>query len=335
MAWTSSAGIAALALAAATLASPAAAQETPGVTKDKVTIGAWVTQTGPVAIYGIPVKAGAQAYFERVNAAGGVKGRKISWIVEDNGYNPQQTVAIARKLVTRDNVLAVVIGHGTPQTAATFPYLVDQAQVPVVLPYGGAKEWYSPPKPGVLGLHVLYEEQAEALGRWAAKDGHKKVLVVHGAHAAFENVANSVKPGLQAVNKDAEVEMMPVKLGTTDYAPITLDVARKKPDAIVMIQQLQEVVLLAKGLKQQGVSIPLYSYVPTVGQSTIELGGEYVEGLKSLSLTLSPFADTPALREYREDLAKYAPARSPTLRRCSPTAPRRSSSRPSIAPTSH
>ena len=63
MAWTSSAGIAALALAAATLASPAAAQETPGVTKDKVTIGAWVTQTGPVAIYGIPVKAGAQAYF--------------------------------------------------------------------------------------------------------------------------------------------------------------------------------------------------------------------------------------------------------------------------------
>ncbi|WP_342363646.1 ABC transporter substrate-binding protein [Terrarubrum flagellatum] len=297
--------------ALALMAAPASAQDAPGVTKDSVTIGSWIALSGPIAIYGAPIKAGAQAYLDLVNASGGVKGRKINWIVEDSAYNPQQAVSIARKLVTRDNVLAIAHAHGTAQIAATFPFVVDQAKVPVLVPYGGAKEWYNPPKSGVLGLHVLYEEQAEALGRWAAKDGHRKVLVIHGAASAFENVANNVKPGLQAVAKDADVELMAVKIGTTDYGPIAVEVARKKPDAIVAIQILQEVVQLSKGLKQQGQNIPIYSYAPTVAQSTIELGGEFAEGLKSLSFTASPFADTPAMKEYRDALAKYAPSEKP------------------------
>jgi len=291
--------------------SQAWAQDTPGVTKDEVTIGAWVALTGPVAVYGVPLRAGVQSYFEAINAKGGVNGRKVNWIVEDNAYNPQQTVAVARKLASRDNVLAAVVAHGTAQTAAAFPYFLDEAKIPILLPYAGAKEWYDPPKQGLFGLHVLYEDQANAIGRWAGKDGYKKVLVVHGAHAAFENVANNVKPGLTAVVADGEVELMPVKIGTTDYAPITLEIARKKPDAIVAIQTLNEIVLLAKGLKQQGVDIPIYSYHPTVAQATIKLGGEFVEGLKSLSLTSSPFADTDAAKQYRADLAKYGGGEEP------------------------
>ncbi len=305
-------GAATLALLAGIAAGlPDATAQAPGVTKDSVTVGTWITTTGPVAIYGVPIKAGAEAFFKQLNEKGGIKGRKINFIVDDNGYNPQQTVAIARKLVTRDNVLAIPIAHGTAQTAATFPFLVEQAKVPILMPYGGAKEWYDPPKPGLLGLHVLYEDQCEELGRWAGRDGHKKVLVVHGAHSAFENVANYVKPGLLSVVPGGEVELMAVKIGTTDYAPIVLDIARKKPDAIVMVQLQQEIVLLAKGLKQRGVSIPLYTYAPNVAQSMIELGGEFVEGLKSVSLTVSPLADTPAVKEYRDALAKHAPSEKP------------------------
>ncbi|HEU0222031.1 MAG TPA: ABC transporter substrate-binding protein, partial [Paracoccaceae bacterium] len=280
-------------------AGPGRADVAPGVTEDSVSVGAWVILTGPVAVYGVPYRAGVQSYFDHVNEQGGVNGRKINWIVEDSAYNPQQTAAIARKLVTRDEVLAVVAPHGTPNTAATFPYVIDQEQVPILVPYAGAKEWYDSAKPGLLGLHVLYEDQAMAIGRWAAQEGHRKVLVIHGAHAAFENVANYVKPGLQSLAPEATVEMMPVKMGTTDYAPITLEVARMQPDAIVCIQQLQEIVQLAKGLRQQGHQIPIYSYAPTVAQATIKLGGEFVEGLRSVSLTISPFDESPAAQEYR------------------------------------
>ncbi len=291
--------------------SQARADDAPGVTKDGVTVGSWVALSGPVAVYGVPLKAGVQSYFDMVNEKGGINGRKITWIVEDNAYNPQQTVAIARKLVSSDHVLAMVVPHGTGQTAAAFPYVTDQEHVPMLLPYGGAKDWYNPAKPGLLGLHVLYEDQANALGRWAAKDGHKKVLVIYGANAAFENVAKNIEPGLKAIDPNASVELMPVKIGTSDYGPIVLDVMNKKPDAIVCIQLLQEIVQLEKGLKQQGAKIDVYSYAPTVGQATIKLGGEFVEGLKSLSLSNSPFADGPAAKEYRTALAKYAPNEQP------------------------
>jgi branched-chain amino acid transport system substrate-binding protein len=304
--------LASVALALGVALVPASAQaQAPGVTKDEITLGTWITTTGPVAIYGVPIKAGADSFINELNAKGGVKGRKIKWIVDDNAYNPQQTVTVARKLITRDNVFAIPSAHGTAQTAAAFPYVLDEAKVPILMPYAGAKEWYTPPRPGLLGLHVLYEDQAEELGRWAGRDGHKKVLVVHGAHAAFENVANYVQPGLKAVNNSGEVEKMAVKIGTTDYAPIALEIARKKPDAIVMIQLQQEIALLAKGLKQQGASIAMYTYGPNIAKSTIELGGEFVEGLKSVSLTSSPDADTPAAAEYRAALAKHAPSEKP------------------------
>lgn len=289
----------------------ASAQDAPGVSKDKLTIGAWVALSGPVAIYGVPLKAGAQAYLDRVNAEGGVNGRKIEWIVDDNAYNPQQSVAVARKLITRDNVFAIVIGHGTAQSAATFPYVIDQAKVPFVVPYGGAPEWYNPPRPGLLGLHVLYDDQANALGRWAAQTGAKKILVVHGTLSSFDIPATFVKPGAEAVNKDVEVELMAVKNGTSDYGPIIVDIMNKKPDAIVSIQLQQETVLLAKGLRQQNQATPIFAWAPTASQTTIALGGEFVEGLRSVSITNPPTADTPAMQEYRDDLAKYAPSEKP------------------------
>ena len=287
------------------------AGDAPGVTKDSVKIGSWDALSGPVAVYGVPLKAGIESYFDMVNAKGGVNGRKINWIVDDNAYNPQQTVTIARKLISSDNVLAIVVPHGTGQSAAAFPYVIDQEHVPMLLPYGGAKDWYNPPKQGLLGLHVLYEDQVNALGRWAAKDGHKKVLVVYGANSAFENVAKNVEPGVKAIDPNADVEMMPVKIGTTDYSPIVLDIMNKKPDAIICVQLLQEIVLLDKGLKQQGQNIDIYTYAPNVNQSILALGGKYVEGLKSLSLTGSPLADTDAAKQYRDALAKYAPDQKP------------------------
>src|SRR6202011_1985312 len=88
------------------------AQQTPGVTDKEIKVGAWIPLTGPVAPYGIPQRAGLEAYLNLVNDQGGIKGRKFSVVVEDNGYNPQRTVSAARKLVTRDEVFAFVNPNG-------------------------------------------------------------------------------------------------------------------------------------------------------------------------------------------------------------------------------
>src|SRR3954462_1246536 len=78
------------------------AQQGPGVTDKEIKIGAWMPLSGPIAVVGVPQRAGFDAYIRMINDRGGVNGRKIEWVVEDNAYNPQRTVAAARKLVTRD-----------------------------------------------------------------------------------------------------------------------------------------------------------------------------------------------------------------------------------------
>lgn len=291
-------------------ASFAVAQDAPGVTKDEIKLGAWSALTGPFAVYGVPGVAGQTAYYGLLNEQGGINGRKVTVITEDHAYNPQQAVAAARKLVDSDQVLAIQGSYATGPSAATFPYL-EQTGVPYVMPYGGALDWYEPARPLIVGAQTLLDYQARALGRWAGKDGFKNVLVVHAAVAAFEKVASNVEPGLRSASADAKIEMMGVKLGTTDYAPIALEVAGKKPDAIVFIGTIIELAALAKELKQQNVETQLFTYGGNVTTDLINLGGDAVEGLRSVSLSYTIDSDQPAVQEYRDALAKFAPNEKP------------------------
>lgn len=288
---------------------PALAQEH-GVTAEEVLLGSWSALTGPFAVYGVPGVAGQTAFYSALNDQGGIHGRKVRVITEDHAYNPQQAVAAARKLVSRDDVLAIQGAYATGPSAATFPYLTAEG-VPYVMPYGGALDWYEPARPGIVGAQTLLDYQARAVGRWVGKEAHKNVVVVHAAVAAFEKVAANVGPGVTSAAPDATVTMMPVKLGTTDYAPIALELAGKAPDAVVFIGTMQELVALAKELKQQNVRTQLYTYGGNVANDLISLGGAAVEGLRSVSLTPPVDSDAPAVAAYRAALAKYAPGEKP------------------------
>ena len=289
---------------------PALAQHGPGVTDKEIRLGTWIPLTGALAAYGVPFRAGIDAYLGALNASGGVKGRKVELIVEDNAYNPQRTVAAARKLITRDEVLAIAMPFGAV-SASAFDYTLGEAKVPMINSYGSALEWFTPPKPGLFGAMPLYEDQARSIGRWLAKDGHKSAVVVHSALAGFVNVAAQVEPGVKSASSSVKVEQMPTKFGTTDYAPIALELVRKNPDAVVLILAQGEMIAAAKELRQQGYKGAFYTYSPSVATSVLELGGPALEGAKAIGLTTAINADTPALKAYRDALAKYSPSEKP------------------------
>jgi len=292
-------------------ATTAHAQGSPGVTDKEIKIGAWLPLTGPIAVVGVPQKAGFEAYINMINDRGGVNGRKINWIVEDNAFNPQRTAAAARKLVSRDEVLAIVHANGTAQSLAAFPYLFDEAKVPVIFPYAGLKDWWYPPRDNLYGLFVNNENQARLLGRWAAKDGAKNIIVFHSALAAFEAVAKEAIPGAKSVASTVDVELMSAKFDTQDYGPIAVEISRRKPDAIIFIMGQPDAIRLSKELLQQGVAARKYTYVGSVANSFIALGGPAVQGLRAMSVTVPPETDSPAVREYKEAMAKYAPTEKP------------------------
>src|SRR5205823_12407989 len=108
----------------------------PGVGSQRITIGGTFPFSGPASLYA-PIGRAEQAYFAYVNSQGGVNGRKINFIAQDDGYNPATTVQLTRKLVEQNKVFAIVGSLGTEPTLAARPYL-NQQKVPQVLVSTGA-----------------------------------------------------------------------------------------------------------------------------------------------------------------------------------------------------
>lgn len=292
-------------------AQPALAQQGPGVTDQEIRLGTWLPLTGPVAPYGLQGLAGIQSYLKMVNDAGGIKGRKFNLIAEDNNFNPQRTVAAARKLISRDEVLAIIAPNGTGQTAAALEYVLGEAKVPLINPYAGAKDWYAPVRENLYGAQVPLEDQAKIVGRWAAKDGHKKIVIAHLSIAVTERLAKEATEAIKKVRPDADIESYPIKIGTSDFGPIALDISRKAPDALLMFLTQSESVGVLKEVRQQQVRAPVYSYAGVVLNELLDLTGTASEGMKAVSYTYPPTTDTRAIREYRDALAKYFPSEKP------------------------
>lgn len=301
-----------LALAGATaLGAHAQAPQERGVTANSIKLGQIVATTGPVAIYGIPIRAGTQAYLGMVNDRGGVNGRKIELVSEDSAFSTPQSLAIARRFMTNDGIFALINSMGTAQVSALIPYLVEQEKTPIFGTYGGAVEWFNPPKEGLFGLQVLYEDLAGALGRWSAKEAHKNIMAVHIEGASFTKAAKAVEPMVKAASPQSTVDFLPVKLPTQDYSPIILQVAQKKPDAIIAMLIESEFITFMRELRNQGIKTPVYAWGPVVTLRTLQNGGATMEGVKAFSWTKAPTSTTPAVAEYRQALQKYAPTEKP------------------------
>ncbi|GHB64794.1 hypothetical protein GCM10010306_068010 [Streptomyces umbrinus] len=303
------AGTTAVLAVVALTANACADQDSAGAGGDssEIHIGAWLPTTGATASYGVPQKAGAEAYFKMINASGGINGRKIRWTVKDNAADPQQTVQIARELVGQDKVVAIVNANGTSQAEAAFPFVLNQSKVPVLNEVGGNESWYKPPRPGLFGTQTLYEDQAAAIAAWTVQDGAKKILVVHSDPAAFVNVAKQVEPVAKKVDPSVEVDRLTVKYQTTDYTPVISKVKAAKTQAVILILTSPEAAAFLKEAKLQGLSLPTYAYAPVAAESTVSLAKDAAEGLKAVQLVKAPSDTDPAVKEFRTAMAKYEP----------------------------
>jgi ABC-type branched-subunit amino acid transport system substrate-binding protein len=283
-----------------------------GSSTEPIKLGGWFPLTGPVAASGIPQKQGVVAAFNQVNAEGGINGRKIKFIARDNAFDPQQTIQAARQLVGSDKVVAIVGANGTATTAAAFPYVLNQAKVPIINPYGGAADWYDPAKPLLFGYQTLYEQQAAAVGAWAAQEGAKHIVVVRSDPAAFENVAKNVAPGAKSVDPSVQVDEVVTKFQSTDYSPIVGQVKAKKPDAVVTILAFPEAAAYLKQAKLQGLDVPVYGYGPDADEGLVKLAGPAAEGFHAVAFTKPAEDPSAAMESYRAALKKYAPSEQPS-----------------------
>jgi len=274
-----------------------------------IKLGAWYPLSGPVAASGVPSEAGANAYFDMLNDDGGINGREVDFITEDNAFDPQQTLQIARKMVSRDGVQAIVTANGTAPTEATFPFVLEQSKVPIFATYGGSNAWYEPARAGLFGTQALYEDQAEVAATWAMEEGAKKIVIVRDDPDAFATVDDAATKVIEGGG--ATADRVVVKFGSTDFSPYVAAVKKKQPDAVLLILPVPEAAAYLNEAALQGLDAPAYAYAPPATGALIELAGENAEGFRAVSLTLPPTSDDPAVVEYREAMEKYAPKQEP------------------------
>ena len=160
--WKLTGQLAAIGVAVAALTSPAFAQKKydSGATDKEIKIGGISPYSGPASAYGAIGKA-IGAYIDKVNAEGGVNGRKLNWISLDDGYNPAKTVEQARRLVEEEEVLFVFNTLGTPPNSAIHKYM-NAKKVPHLFVATGATKWGDPKNfPWTMGWQPNYQSESK------------------------------------------------------------------------------------------------------------------------------------------------------------------------------
>jgi branched-chain amino acid transport system substrate-binding protein len=139
---------------------------TPGVTDSSILIGTHQPLTGPAAAGYSEISPASKAYFDYVNANGGVYGRKITYKIMDDTYNPATTQQVVRQMVLQDKVFAILNGLGTPTHTGVLDFLKTN-RVPDLFVASGSRSWNQPDKyPGTFGFNPDYTVEGKILANY-------------------------------------------------------------------------------------------------------------------------------------------------------------------------
>src|SRR6266516_3569502 len=190
---------AALALLAAT-SSGALAQKKydTGATDTEIKIGNIMPYSGPASAYGVIGKT-EQAYFNKINAEGGINGRKINFVSYDDGYSPPKTVEQARKLVESDEVLFIFNSLGTPPNTAIQKYM-NSKKVPQLFVATGATKWNDPKDfPWTMGWQPNYQSESRIYAKYILKEmPNAKIAVLYQNDDYGKDYVKGLRDGLGA-----------------------------------------------------------------------------------------------------------------------------------------
>src|SRR5256886_11154987 len=141
--------------------------------------------TGPAAAGYSKISAATKAYFAHVNANGGVNGRKITYKIMDDGYNPANTQQVVRQLVLQDKVFAILGGLGTPTHTGVLDFL-NTNKVPDLFVASGSLSWNQPSKyPNTFGYNPDYTLEGKVLANYVQANFAGQKVCVFGQHDDF------------------------------------------------------------------------------------------------------------------------------------------------------
>jgi len=275
-------------------------EEVPGVTDTEIILGAHfpISQT-PAAAYA-PIADGLRAYFEYVNSQGGVNGRKITYLVGDDHFNPADAVEAVRKLVEQDNIFAMVSGLGDAPHAAVWKYLEDNG-VPDMFVSGGLDKWTDPLVSTRFQGNTNYGTEGKMLGKYLVEnyDGKKLALLLENDEFG-ENGKEAILEGIEG----SDIEVVAEERYETTSWDVTAQAQRLKaanPDVIFVQAVPPPAASLVKAVRETlNWDVPII--VTGVVQTDIFIqlaGAENAEGVVSVVFATQVYlTDDPGVQRH-------------------------------------
>jgi branched-chain amino acid transport system substrate-binding protein len=293
----------AIAVAAITAASSVSAQQR-GVTANEVVFGMPTDLSGPAATYGVSSSNGVKMRFDEINEGGGIEGRKLKVIVEDQAYQVPKAVQACNKLINRDKVFAFVGPLGTPMNNACFK---DQfaAGVPNLMPLSAARSMYEPyEKLKFYGAASYVDQIRSGINYFVKNKGVKTVCVMYQDTDFGKEILEGAKE---------QAEKLGIKIAeTTAHKPTDQDFTAP-------ITKLREArcELIALGTIVRDSIVPYTAARKAGWNDVIFLGAASsydsfvgaapgMDGFYAMGLTEMPYIDSPvpSVRKFVEDYKK-------------------------------
>jgi branched-chain amino acid transport system substrate-binding protein len=301
--------IAALAIAAPMSLRSAGAADVPGVTPNSILIGVQVALTGPASTVGQGFRAGIDMAVDEINAHGGINGRTIKTVYEDDNGTAEGGILAVRRLVEQDQVFAVMGGGTSTSTVSVIP-LVEQGGVvyydslasdPRVL------ETYSPYV--FSGMTIVRADIANSIIAALKKDMKAKTVgIVTSDEALCTAAVTLIEPQFQTNGLKLVVDQK-FRSGDTDFSTQAAAVKAANPDALYMCGLPIDGGRLIPQLKRAGVTSKLLGDGTFTDANIIRVGGASIDGLYSFWIVSRQFIGetTGPIADWKERFAKKFP----------------------------
>jgi branched-chain amino acid transport system substrate-binding protein len=278
---------------------PAAAQTkvtNEGISANEIVIGTHQDLSGPIKVWGVPVSNGMKMAVEEINAAGGINGRKIRMILEDNGYDPKKAVLASQKMVERDKIFAMIGPMGSPTVLAAQDVLFD-AGVLQLFPLTAAEFTFKfdPAKPQERlkfnNLLPYVESTRAALKYMMDWKAFKKPCIMHQDDEYGKNVLDGFNQQLAAM-KVQPASSTSYKRGASDFSAQVAKMKSDGCDLVVLGTVIRETIGAMNEAKKLGWDVTFLGATPTNVLEVATLGKDVVEGLYAASGFEIPYEDT-------------------------------------------
>ena len=277
------------------------AQSEVGVTADTIKIGVISDLTGPAAIGGIGMADAIRSYFNDLNEKGGINGRKVQVIVEDSKYSPTLTVAAAKKLISKDEIFALVSPWGSGPTEALFP-LAQEQKIPIAPACALSTTMYEPMKKMVFAVGTNYIDQSLFFADYVIHELKIKKPKI-ALFCQDDDWGRDHLKGLEIAAQKYGLEkpiMESYKYDAVEFKSQVINLMRAKPDAVLLAAAIRSgASFLSEAAKLKWN--PTFVGSNTLGLlQTLAMAGPYGDGLLIINIFAMPGEDLPGVKRMVE-----------------------------------